>query len=176
MLHRFLQQSIAILRIQHMGTNYEQLLQALPRETMPAYLCERICEAILHERERHERTRLVFSSLTGISSLAGLMLALPALIAASRASGFSSFASLFISDSDLIMAHFSTFGLSLLEALPGFEVTITLFLLAVFLVSLQNFVRGLTNGGLHGKHRGTGGMGDKTQKDLILPSSFHSPV
>jgi hypothetical protein len=131
-----------------MGTDYEQLLKVLPQEIMPAYLCERICEAILHERARHERTRLVFSSLTGISSLVGLMLALPALVSAASASGFSTFASLFISDQDLILSHFSSFGLTLLEALPGFEVTVTLFLLAVFLVSLQNFVRGITSGGL----------------------------
>jgi len=162
-----------------MGTSYEQLFKVLPQESMPAYLCERICGAILRERERHERTRLVFSSLTGIASLAGLILSLPALVSASSASGFSTFASLFISDSDLVSAHLSTFGLTLLEALPGFEVSVTLLLLSIFLVSLQNFVRGLTSGGLHHTHGGQGGshgIEAKTQKDLILNSSFHSTI
>jgi hypothetical protein len=96
------------------------------------------------------------------------MLALPALIRAATASGFSTFASLFISDSDLVTSHLGTFGLTLLEALPGVEVTLTLFLLSVFLVSLQNFVRSIANGGLpHGTH-------PKIQKELNLPSSFHS--
>ena len=131
-----------------MGKSYEQLFKVIPRESVPAYLCERICEAILRERERHslygERARLIISSLSGISSLVGLMFALPALMAAATASGFSTFAGLFVSDSDLLAAHFNTFGLSLLEALPGFEVTVTLFLLAVFLVSLKNFVQSVS--------------------------------
>jgi hypothetical protein len=132
-----------------MGKNYEQLLRAVPQEPLPAYLCERICEAILRERERRfqlwERSQLVISSLTGISSLAGLMFALPALVNAATVTGFSTFASLFISDSDLLVSHFNTFFLSLLEAVPGFEVTVTLFLLAVFLVSLRNFVMTLVS-------------------------------
>ena len=135
-------------RIEDMGKSYEQLFKVIPQESMPAYLCERICKAILRERERHslygERARLVISSLSGISSLVGLMFALPALMIAASATGFSTFAGLFISDSDLLVSHFSTFGLSLLEALPGFETSITLFLLAVFLVSLKNFVQSLS--------------------------------
>ena len=131
-----------------MGVSYERLFQVLPQESIPTYLCERICGAILRERERNsilwERTRLITSSLSGISSLVGLMFALPALMTASSTTGFSTFAGLFVSDSDLLFSHFSTFGLSLLEALPGFEVTITLLLLAVLLVSVQNFVRSLT--------------------------------
>jgi hypothetical protein len=133
-----------------MGTNFDRLFQALPQESSPVYLCERIYLAILREREREsllwQRGRVIISSLSGISSLVGLMFALPALMSAATASGFSTFASLFVSDSDLVVSHFSSFGLSLLEALPGFEVTLTLFLLTVFLVSLQNFVRGLSAG------------------------------
>jgi hypothetical protein len=46
-----------------------------------------------------------------------------------------------VSDSDLVTSHFSTFGMSLLEALPGFEVTITLLLVAILLVSLRTVVQ-----------------------------------
>ena len=124
-----MQQNTVILRIKAMGTNYERLFQVLPQESAPAYLCERIFEAILRERDRNsilwERSRLVFSSLTGAGSLWGLAFALPALMRASDASGFTTFASLFVSDSDLLASHFSTFALSLLEALPGLEVTVT---------------------------------------------------
>ncbi len=127
-----------------MGRKYEQLFEVLPQDSLPSYLCERICTAIQRERAQRslyrERTRLMVSSLTGISSLAGLMFALPALMHAAMLDNFPTIASLFISDGDLVADHFSTFMLSLIEAIPGFEVTVTLFLLAVFLVSLQNLM------------------------------------
>lgn len=130
-----------------MGTNYERLFQVITHEPMPTYLCERICEAIVRERERSalfwERSRLITSSLSGISSLVGLMFALPALLHALITTGFSALAGLFITDSDVLAQHISTFGLSLVEALPGFEVTLTLFLVAVLLVSVQNFAKSL---------------------------------
>ena len=130
-------------RIDHMGSNYENLFQVLPQEIAPAHLCERIEQAVLRERERHERTRLVVSSLTLTSSILGLVFALPALMHAANTSGFNTFASLMITDGDLVTTHFSMFGLSLLEALPGLETTVTLFLLSVFLVSLKNFVQSI---------------------------------
>ena len=130
-----------------MGTNYERLFQVFAHEPMPTHLCERICEAIVHERERSslfwERSRFITSSLSGISSLVGLMFALPALIHAATLTGFSTFAGLFITDSDVLAQHLNTFGLSLIEALPGFEITLTLFLIAVLLVSVQNFAKSL---------------------------------
>jgi hypothetical protein len=127
-----------------MGSNHEQLFEVLPQNSLPGYLCERICLAIQRERDKRilfeERSRLIVSSLTGTSSLVGLCVALPALLRAAAENNFTTIASLFISDSDLIASHFSTFMLSLIEAIPGFEVMATLFLLAVFLVSLQNFI------------------------------------
>jgi hypothetical protein len=131
-----------------MGSSYERLFKVLPQNSTPAYLCERICEAILRERAQHllywstfrERSRLVLSSLTTAGSLVGLAFALPALAKAAVATGFSTFAGLALSDSDVLANHFSTFGLALLEAVPGFEVTLTLLLVAIFLVSIQNFV------------------------------------
>ncbi len=147
-----MQQNKLFARIRDMGTNFDRLFQALPQESQPNYLCERIYLAILSERERNsrmwERARIIISSLSSISSLVGLMFALPALIQAATESGFSTFASLFITDSDLVVNHFNSFGLSLLEALPGFEITLTLFLVAVFLVSLQTIARGLSSNSL----------------------------
>ena len=130
-----------------MGSNYERLFKVLQQDSMPTYLCERIYDAILQERDRNsilwERRRLILSSLTGASSFVGLVFALPALINAASATGFATFAGLFMSDGDVLMSHFGSFGTSLLETLPGAETSLTLFLVAVFLVSLQNFVRGL---------------------------------
>jgi hypothetical protein len=133
-----------------MGSNYKQLLQALPQEPVPTYLCERILGAVQQEHARIQRARLVISSLAGTGSLVGLVFAIPALIRASSVTGFSSFASLLVSDGDLFTSHLGTFLYPLIEALPGFEVTVTLFLLAVFLVSLRNFVRGISTTPLFG--------------------------
>jgi hypothetical protein len=126
-----------------MEDTFESLLQVLPRETPPSYLCERILSVVALEHTRQRRVRLVVSSFSGASSLVALAFAVPALIHAASVTGFNSYASLFMTDSDVMTSHFSTFALSIMEALPGFEVTVTLFLLAVFLVSLQNFVRNL---------------------------------
>ena len=134
-----------------MGSNYERLFKVLEQNSMPTYLCERICDAILLERDQRilfrsnfrERTRLIVSSLTGASSFVGLVFALPALVKAASDTGFSTFASLFMSDGDVLANHLSSFGVSLLETLPGPETTLTLFLVAIFLVSLQNFISGL---------------------------------
>ncbi|MDR3546736.1 MAG: hypothetical protein P4M11_00420 [Candidatus Pacebacteria bacterium] len=142
-------------RITAMGSNYKQLFQALPEESVPSYLCERILGAVQKEHARQQRVRLVISSLAGTGSLVGLVFAIPALIRAASVTGFSSFASLLVSDGDFITSHFGSFIYPLLEALPGFEVTVTLFLLAVFLVSLRNFVRGISTTRLFGSVHAT---------------------
>ncbi len=96
-----------------MGSNFEHLFQVLPRETAPSYLCERIEKAVLRERERSERARLVISSLTGTSSLVGLVFfALPALVNPATTAGFNLL----------------------------FELILTLLLFVVFSISLKNFV------------------------------------
>jgi len=127
----------------------ESLFKALPRETPPSYLCERILQSVAQAHTRQRQVRLVVSSFCGASSLVALAFAVPALLSAASVTGFSSFASLLLSDNDVMISHFSSFALSLLEALPGVEVTVTLFLLAVFLVSLQNFVRSVGSSEFH---------------------------
>lgn len=128
------------VRIRDMGTSYEQLFKACASETVPAYLCEQICQALSQERMRRERMRLLLSSLSGAGSLAGLAFALPALSHAAAASGFSEYAPLLLSDGDLAVSHAGTFLMPLAESLPGPEVTLALFLIAVLLVSLRNVV------------------------------------
>jgi hypothetical protein len=132
------------LRIESMGSNYKRLFQALPPVAVPEYLGERIHQAVLRERERREHVRLAVSSLSGAGSLVGLAFALPALLNAAVATGFSTFASLVISDTSLVAGNFNAFVLSLLSAVPGLEVTATLFFTAAFLVSLKTLLEGLS--------------------------------
>ncbi len=124
-----------------MGSESSQRLPAFSHEECPSYLCEQICTALRAERARSARVGLISSSLAGISSILGLMFALPALVSAASQTGFTSFAALTVSDYDLVAKHFASFGLSLLEALPSFEVAVTLFFTAVFVVSLRSFVQ-----------------------------------
>ncbi len=126
-----------------MGRTSQQIFSPTARETVPAHLCEQICSTIARERIRRERMRLAVSSLFGTSSLAGLVFALPALMSAASASGFVSYSQLLLTDTDFAATNIRAFIIPVLEALPGVEVMITLFLIAVFLVSLRNFARSL---------------------------------
>ena len=120
-----------------MGREYERLFGALPGRVAPAYLCERVFGAVSRERVRFLRTRLVFSSCAALGSLAGIALALPALIAAMTTTGFSSYASLVFSDSTALLGISHTFLLTLLESLPGPEIAVTLFFVATLIQSLR---------------------------------------
>jgi hypothetical protein len=123
-----------------MGGEYERLFGALPRLQTPVYLCERVLAAVSRERVRILRTRLVFSSCTGILSLCGIAFASSSLAGALRASGFDAYASLLVSDTDVVAHSAPSFLLSLLESLPGPEVILTLALLAVFIQSARVLV------------------------------------
>ena len=120
-----------------MGREYERLFGALPQDSAPAYLCERVFGAIQRERMRMVRMRLVFSSCTGALSLAGFILAGKALLSAMTASGFLTYASLALSDSGTVMSTSHIYLLTLLESLPGPEVIVSLALLAVLIQSLR---------------------------------------
>ncbi|HVX90388.1 MAG TPA: hypothetical protein VHC20_02000 [Candidatus Paceibacterota bacterium] len=123
-----------------MGREYEWLFGALPQNSAPAYLCERVFGAMTRERIRILRMRLVFSSCTGVLSLGGFIVAGKALVAAMSASGFLTYASLALTDSSAVLGSSHSFLLSLLESLPGPEVVFSLALLAVFIQSLRVLV------------------------------------
>lgn len=123
-----------------MGREYERLFGALPKNSAPAYLCERVFGAIHRERVRILRTRLVFSSCTLLVSLAGTVAAVRALFTAMSASGFTSYASLAISDSSVVFGSGQSFLLSLLESLPAPEVMFSLALIAILIQSIRVLV------------------------------------
>lgn len=126
-----------------MGSTNKYIYSTISRTSVPAHLCEQICQTIARERVRRERTRLIVSSLCGTSSLAGLVFALPALLQAASTSGFVTYSQLLISDTDLAVTNIRTFIVPVLEALPGIEVLLTLFLIAVFLVSFRTIASSL---------------------------------
>lgn len=127
-------------RSSSMGREYEWLFGALPQNSAPAYLCERVFGAMTRERIRILRMRLVFSSCTGALSLGGFIIAGKALVSAMTASGFLTYASLAVTDSSAVFGSSHSFLLSLLESLPGPEVVFSLALLAVLIQSLRILV------------------------------------
>ncbi len=119
---------------------YGRLFGVLPQTNAPAYLCERVSGAVSRERIRLARIRLVFSSGTTLVSLFGVVFAGRALITAMTMSGFSSYASLAVTDSGTVFANGQSFLFTLLESLPGPEVMLMLALLAVLIQSLRIMV------------------------------------
>ena len=137
------------LRIEDMGSDYERLFKTLPVQIPPTYLCERVVGGIARDVSLRRRERLVLFSLSGVASGLGFLATLPLLVNAATASGFNAYASLAVSDSGIVTSHFSTFALSLLEALPGPETALALFLVSVFLVSLRNIARTLPHASVY---------------------------
>jgi hypothetical protein len=120
-----------------MGREYERLFGALPKNSAPAYLCERVFGAIHRERVRILRRRLVFSSCTAAASLFGAVFAVRAFAAALETSGFTDYASLIVSDHDAVLASGNVFLYTLLESLPGPEAVLVLALIAVLIQSVR---------------------------------------
>lgn len=125
-----------------MENEYRRLMQAASVQ-IPAELEERVYRSLRAYRARSERMRLVWSSFAGVLAAAGLTFAIPALASAASASGFVNYLALFLSDSDLAFSHAGLFLLPVLEALPGPEATLTLFLLATLLVAGRNVIRSM---------------------------------
>jgi len=120
-----------------MGREYERLFGALPKIEAPAYLCERVLVAVSRERIRLVRMRLVFSSCASFLSLAAIFTAGRMLVNAMHATGFSSYASLMLSDGGAVLGNGHAYLLTLAESLPGPETILTLLALAVLIQSLR---------------------------------------
>lgn len=113
-------------------------------ERAPEHLYVCIVKAVDHARTRATRIRLAISSLFVASSTAGSILAVRATVRAASESGFTSFASLALSDTSIIARHAQEFFLSLIETLPGVEIALALLGISIFLVSLRSFIRTLS--------------------------------
>lgn len=114
-----------------------------PDTEAPEGLYGRVVEAVGRARTRAARTRLALSSFSIAFSSVGSFFAVRATIQAASASGFTSFASLALTDTSIIARHAQEFFLSLIETMPSIEVVITLLGISIFLVSIRSFVRAL---------------------------------
>ena len=109
-------------------------------EGMPEGLYEKTLLALGRARTRAARIRLALSGIFIASSTAGFAFAIQATVRVAAASGFTSFASLALSDTSIIARHAQEFLLSLAETLPGVQLAAALFTLSVLLVSVRAFI------------------------------------
>lgn len=130
------------VRIGYMHQGMNQLHEAL-RSDLPEGLSARVADALTLMRARRARMQHAVRMLSaGLSfaSFAGLFFSVQAFLQAATASGFTSYASLLVSDSNVIFAHLDLFFDGLAESIPAIESTLVLALVAVFLVSLRSAI------------------------------------
>jgi hypothetical protein len=119
------------------------LLHEALQSDLPEDLTTRVRTALSRERARQARMAHTVRMLSGgisLISFGGLFVSIQAFVSAASASGFTAYASLIVSDSSIVSAHFTSFFASLVESLPSIESTLVLALVAVFLVSLRSSV------------------------------------
>lgn len=113
-------------------------------EQVPVELYGRVMAQVGRARTRAARIRIAFASLGIGASLAGSFIAIRATLEAAAASGFTSYASLALTDTSVIALHAQAFAFTLVETLPGVQVAFALFGLSVLLVSMRSLIRSLS--------------------------------
>lgn len=118
----------------------------------PASLLERVLDAVMRARIRMLRFRFVSVLIGAIGTILLIGLNVSWLVSEAQGSSFVGFLRLIVSDPDVVFAHATDFGWSLLESLPVATVVVTLtgifFLLAAFGFG-QAFLRARRNVALH---------------------------
>lgn len=95
------------------------------------------------ERLRLIQRRLAFFSLVVIGSSVALLPSLKAFTGSATESGFSTFLSLLFSDADILLAHWQSFSLALLETLPTVSAVVLLTVTTALLFSTRGLAKNL---------------------------------
>ena len=104
-------------------------------------IVEQVSVRISQTRVRHARIRGAFNSVVAIVAAIGFVPTIQYVSTQAYASGFSGYASLFISDTAYAFANLKTMLLSLAESVPIFGVAFALGILIVFGISLRHVAR-----------------------------------
>jgi hypothetical protein len=101
---------------------------------------------IRSEEKKIAKQQLVVSALLAVASIGAIVASVKYALTAFYQSGFYSYASLLLSDPDMVLRYWREFGLALLESLP--VIGIVCFLIAVFalLMSFRSFARNMRFG------------------------------
>ena len=109
----------------------------------PEGLCKKIIDRI-HKEQRLLilRRTLLFSALT-VFSIVSFAPAYAMLSSEASNTGFSNLSSFIFSDSSAVLAYWNSFSLALLETLPAVSLSLFLFVLIVFLHSLNSLIKNI---------------------------------
>lgn len=115
---------------------------------LPKGLRSNILLSIRKEERRRARLYLFVATIVVPSSVFGAWLSASLMVQEFLSSSFYTYLSLLFSDTDIVLAYWQQFALSLAESIPLIGVTVFLIALAALLVSLRTFlgnVRGFTS-------------------------------
>lgn len=127
-----------------MRKDYEKLFFHFRQPELPNGLLDRVINRINKERKLISvRRRLVIFSFIFIASIAAFVPALKMVEAELANSRFVEFFSLLFSDTNIVMAYWQNFVLSLLEALPVTSLIILLFVMFMLLESAKALAKNI---------------------------------
>jgi hypothetical protein len=113
----------------------------MDRLELPKELRGKILDSIMHEEIRRARIYVLAAFSTAVVSLFGVVFAFKYMIQGFYQTSFHNYFSLLFSDPDIALSYWKDLSLSLIEALPLLEITLSLVAVAILLTSLRVFVR-----------------------------------
>lgn len=110
---------------------------------LPKGLRKNILLSIRKEERRRARLYLFVATIIAPSSALGIWFAASFMVQEFLNSSFYTYFSLLFSDTDIVLAYWQQFALSLAESIPLIGVTISLGALAVLLISIRVFAQNM---------------------------------
>lgn len=110
---------------------------------LPKGLRKNILLSIRYEERRRARLYLFVATIVAPSSVVGAWFASVFMVQEFLNSSFYTYLSLLFSDTDIVLAYWQQFALSLAESIPLIGVTISLGALAVLLISIRVFAQNM---------------------------------
>lgn len=113
---------------------------------LPKNLRSNILLGIRSEEKRIAKQQLAASSFVAIASIGAIVASVKYALTAFYQSSFYSYATLLLSDPDMVLRYWREFGLALLESLPVIGIVCCLAAVCTLLVSLRFFARNMQLG------------------------------
>jgi hypothetical protein len=123
--------------------DYKKLFLLLPEKEVSPLLKDKVMARIEHTRLIHTRIRGSAHIFISLASVVAFFVTANYILYQSYNSGFSEYASLFISDTAYAFSNFKMVALSLLESMPIVSITLAFVTLFIFANSLKRSITSL---------------------------------
>lgn len=120
-----------------MNRNLEKAFDSIGQSESFDLLQLRIISRINHEQVKRANIKVFTAWVTGGASLVALFPVFLNMFGRLQDSGFLNYLALFFTDTSVVATYWKEFSLSLVEAVPFFELTLVLFLVMSLFVSLK---------------------------------------